>query len=70
MIRFGADAIFNAKGSTITDDDVDVLLSRGEMRTQAFSDKLKENTNNLLNFSMTEGGNYLNNSMFTEPGNN
>ena len=30
MIRHGADHVFAGKGSTITDDDIDVILERGE----------------------------------------
>uniref|UniRef100_M4B8C8 Uncharacterized protein n=1 Tax=Hyaloperonospora arabidopsidis (strain Emoy2) TaxID=559515 RepID=M4B8C8_HYAAE len=34
MVRFGADEIFNARGSMITDDDIDAILARGEERTE------------------------------------
>ncbi|KAH8068788.1 helicase [Aureococcus anophagefferens] len=34
MVRFGADEIFASKAKTITDEDIDTLLKRGEERTQ------------------------------------
>src|SRR5690606_7622518 len=37
MVRFGADAIMSAREGTITDEDIDTLLSRGQARTEAES---------------------------------
>eukprot|EP00924_Labyrinthula_sp_SR-Ha-C_P000515 augustus_masked-scaffold_27-processed-gene-1.2-mRNA-1 protein AED:0.03 eAED:0.03 QI:0/-1/0/1/-1/1/1/0/1102 len=56
MVKFGADAIFKSEGATITDEDIDVILSKGENRTE----KDKENfekfqtdvQHNLLNFRL------------------
>ena len=41
MIRFGADRVFRQLGSTITDDDIDNILQRGEQKTQQLAEKLK-----------------------------
>ena len=34
IIRFGADQVFRSKDSTITDEDIDFILARGEAKTQ------------------------------------
>jgi SWI/SNF-related matrix-associated actin-dependent regulator of chromatin subfamily A member 5 len=41
MIQFGADKIFRSSESTITDEDIDALLSRGEARTAELNEKLQ-----------------------------
>ena len=41
MVRFGADDIFRGEGSTITDEDVDAILSKGAEKTRETADKLK-----------------------------
>ncbi|RLN81646.1 hypothetical protein BBJ28_00020888 [Nothophytophthora sp. Chile5] len=54
MVRFGADEIFNARGSMITDDDIDAILARGEERTEAMKDKIAADMqHNLANFSLS-----------------
>jgi SWI/SNF-related matrix-associated actin-dependent regulator of chromatin subfamily A member 5 len=51
MVRFGADEIFNARGSMITDDDI---LARGEERTEAMKGKIAADMqHNLANFSLS-----------------
>mmetsp|Transcript_9123 Transcript_9123/g.8154 ORF Transcript_9123/g.8154 Transcript_9123/m.8154 type:complete len:1404 (-) Transcript_9123:63-4274(-) len=40
-VRFGADKIFRSKESTITDDDVDMILEQGRQRTLELNEKLK-----------------------------
>ncbi|KAL6073870.1 ISWI chromatin-remodeling complex ATPase CHR11 [Balamuthia mandrillaris] len=51
MIRFGADKIFKSKGSTITDEDIDLIISKGAKRTESLNEKLSNNSQSLLNFS-------------------
>uniref|UniRef100_A0A7S3EZ92 SANT domain-containing protein n=1 Tax=Haptolina ericina TaxID=156174 RepID=A0A7S3EZ92_9EUKA len=51
MIRFGADAVFNSKGG-VTDEDIDVLIARGEERSKADNARFKEHANSLANFSL------------------
>lgn len=41
-IRFGADKIFRSKESTITDDDIDLILEQGRQRTIALNEKLQK----------------------------
>ncbi|KAG3108247.1 putative global transcription activator [Phytophthora idaei] len=54
MVRFGADEIFNARGSMITDDDIDAILARGEERTEAMKGKIAADMqHNLANFSLS-----------------
>ena len=36
MIRHGADAVFAAKDSTISDEDIDTILERGEKKVRQF----------------------------------
>jgi len=53
MIHFGADEIMSSKSGTISDEDIDVLLAKGEQRTQASNALLStEMQNNLSNFSL------------------
>ena len=40
-IRFGADKIFRTKESTITDDDIDMILEEGRKRTNEMTEKLQ-----------------------------
>ncbi|KAL4085638.1 hypothetical protein PRIC1_014974 [Phytophthora ramorum] len=54
MVRFGADEIFNARGSMITDDDIDAILARGEERTEDMKGKIAADMqHNLANFSLS-----------------
>ena len=39
-VRFGADKIFKSKDSSITDDDIDLILDAGRKKTQELNDKL------------------------------
>ena len=39
-LRFGADKIFRTKDSTITDDDIDVILEQGRKRTEEMTEKI------------------------------
>jgi len=60
MVRFGADEIFASKSKQLTDEDIDVLLKRGEERTAEEGKKIQTDVqHNLANFSLTtveEGG--------------
>jgi SWI/SNF-related matrix-associated actin-dependent regulator of chromatin subfamily A member 5 len=51
MIRFGADQIFKSQDSTITDEDIDLIISRGAEKTEQLNSKLKESCLSLLNFA-------------------
>ena len=54
MIRFGADAVFQAEGGAagLTDADIDALLERGEERTRLDNERLTENATSLASFSL------------------
>uniref|UniRef100_A0A7S2V7T2 Chromatin-remodeling complex ATPase chain n=1 Tax=Entomoneis paludosa TaxID=265537 RepID=A0A7S2V7T2_9STRA len=40
-VRFGADKIFKSKDSSITDDDIDLILDQGKQKTAEMNEKLK-----------------------------
>lgn len=53
MVKFGADEIFTARGSMITDDDIDAILAKGEERTETMKSKIAADMqHNLANFSL------------------
>ena len=54
MVKFGADEVFKSEDSNITDDDIDVIIGRGEHRTEETQKKLRnECQHDLATFSMT-----------------
>ena len=74
-IRFGADKIFKSKDSSITDDDIDIILDSGKRRTQELNDKLQAaKKGDMLDFKLDgglsaqtfEGVDYAKNAQFTE----
>jgi hypothetical protein len=52
MVRFGADAVFSATGSEMTEEDIDALIARGEERTKKDNEKIKKASSSLANFSL------------------
>lgn len=58
MIKFGADEIFKSKDSSITDEDIDLIISKGEKKTAELNEKFQKNVLNLGTFSL-DGGNKL-----------
>jgi superfamily II DNA or RNA helicase len=53
MIRHGANQIFAGKDSTISDEDIDIILEKAEERTKEQQDRLKKlSEGNLKSFSM------------------
>eukprot|EP01125_Pyxidicula_operculata_P010463 TRINITY_DN343_c0_g1_i2.p1 TRINITY_DN343_c0_g1~~TRINITY_DN343_c0_g1_i2.p1 ORF type:complete len:1022 (-),score=230.12 TRINITY_DN343_c0_g1_i2:81-3146(-) len=65
MIRFGADAIFQAKDSEqLTDEDIDAILAHGEQKTRELNEKLKKHENDLQDWVLNpddgkSGGLYM-----------
>ena len=56
MIRHGADHIFASKESEITDEDIDIILERGEKRTEQTRQKLESlGESSLRNFTLDTG---------------
>lgn len=52
-VKFGADEVLSSKEGTITDEDIDTLLLRGEERTAAINSKLStEVQHSLASFSV------------------
>jgi len=55
-VRFGADTIFRSEESTITDDDIDVILERGAAKTKELTEKIqKAEKGDLLDFRLDGG---------------
>ena len=46
MVRFGAEKVFQSKDSTITDEDVDAIIAKGEANTAELTEKMKARTLN------------------------
>jgi SWI/SNF-related matrix-associated actin-dependent regulator of chromatin subfamily A member 5 len=52
-VRFGADKIFKSKDSSITDDDIDMILDIGKRKTQELNEKLQTaDKGDLLDFKL------------------
>ncbi|KAF0693962.1 Aste57867_15116 [Aphanomyces stellatus] len=58
MIRFGADEVFRANDdATITEEDIDAILAKGEARTEEMNSKLQaHDKGDMLNFKLDGGG--------------
>jgi SWI/SNF-related matrix-associated actin-dependent regulator of chromatin subfamily A member 5 len=57
-VRFGADKIFKSKDSSITDEDIDMILDAGKRKTQELNDKLKAaDKGDLLDFKLDGNSN-------------
>lgn len=55
-IRFGADTVFRSEESTITDEDIDVILERGKAKTKEMAEKIKKaEKGDLLDFRLDGG---------------
>jgi len=55
-VRFGADTVFRSEESTITDEDIDVILERGAARTKELAEKItKAEKGDLLDFRLDGG---------------
>jgi hypothetical protein len=53
MIRQGADHVFSAKDSTISDEDIDVILERGQKKTDEEAEKIEKlGESQLRNFTL------------------
>jgi SWI/SNF-related matrix-associated actin-dependent regulator of chromatin subfamily A member 5 len=55
-IRFGADKIFKSKDSSITDDDIELILDYGMKKTQELNEKFSSaNKGDMLDFKLDGG---------------
>jgi len=56
-VRFGADKVFKSKESTITDDDIDLILEAGKKKTQELNEKLMAaDKGDMLDFKLDGSG--------------
>jgi SWI/SNF-related matrix-associated actin-dependent regulator of chromatin subfamily A member 5 len=56
-VRFGADKIFKSKDSSITDDDIDLILDAGRRKTEELNSKLQNaEKGDMLDFKLDGGG--------------
>eukprot|EP00501_MAST-03F_sp_TOSAG23-6_P000305 GSMAST32.ASY1.ANO1.312.1 assembled CDS len=57
MVKYGANEVFRAKGSMLTDQDIDQILAKGEERTKAMQKRMNktlgDSNGDLLNFSIS-----------------
>jgi len=52
-VRFGADKVFKSKDSSITDDDIDMILNAGKRKTQELNEKLQNaDKGDMLDFKL------------------
>jgi SWI/SNF-related matrix-associated actin-dependent regulator of chromatin subfamily A member 5 len=55
-VRFGADKIFKSKDSSITDDDIDLIIESGAKKTQELNEKFKAaEKGDMLDFKLDGG---------------
>lgn len=55
-VRFGADTVFRSEESTITDEDIDVILERGMAKTKELAEKIqKAEKGDLMDFKLDGG---------------
>ncbi|KAL5701362.1 hypothetical protein ACHQM5_026707 [Ranunculus cassubicifolius] len=54
MVRFGAEMVFSSKDSTITDEDIDRIIARGEETTAELDAKMKKFTEDAIKFKMDD----------------
>jgi SWI/SNF-related matrix-associated actin-dependent regulator of chromatin subfamily A member 5 len=52
IIRYGADMVFKQQGSSVTDEDIDLILSRGEQKTEEMNQKLTKHVGFQNKFSI------------------
>ncbi|XP_020108881.1 ISWI chromatin-remodeling complex ATPase CHR11-like isoform X2 [Ananas comosus] len=55
MVRFGAEMVFSSKDSTITDEDIDRIIAKGEKATAELDAKMKKFTEDAIKFKMDDG---------------
>ncbi|CAN1238802.1 ISWI chromatin-remodeling complex ATPase CHR17 [Linum grandiflorum] len=54
MVRFGAEMVFSSKDSTITDEDIDRIIAKGEEATAELDAKMKKFTEDAIQFKMDD----------------
>ncbi|KAK7273600.1 hypothetical protein RIF29_14656 [Crotalaria pallida] len=54
MVRFGVEMVFSSKDNTITDEDIDRIITKGEEATAKLDTKIKKFTEDAINFKMDD----------------
>ncbi|KAK5784217.1 hypothetical protein PVK06_038737 [Gossypium arboreum] len=54
MVRFGAEMVFSSKDSTITDENIDRIIAKGEAATAELDAKMKKFTEDAIKFKMDD----------------
>lgn len=54
MVRLGAEMVFSSKDSTITDEDIDRIIAKGEESTAELDAKMKKFTEDAIKFKMDD----------------
>eukprot|EP00899_Mesostigma_viride_P006788 jgi/Mesvir1/1610/Mv14573-RA.1 len=52
MVRYGADVIFSSKDSTVTDEDIDAIIAKGQAATAELEGKMKKFTEDAQRFKL------------------
>ncbi|KAK7273611.1 hypothetical protein RIF29_14668 [Crotalaria pallida] len=54
MVRFRVEMVFSSKDNTITDEDIDRIITKGEEATAKLDTKIKKFTEDAINFKMDD----------------
>jgi SWI/SNF-related matrix-associated actin-dependent regulator of chromatin subfamily A member 5 len=54
MVRYGAEKVFSSGDSTITDEDIDRIIAKGEEATAELDQKMKKFTDDAIRFKMDD----------------
>ncbi|KFK26100.1 hypothetical protein AALP_AA8G202800 [Arabis alpina] len=60
MVRYGAEMVFSSKDSTITDEDIDRIIAKGEEAKAELDAKMKKFTEDAIQFKMDDGADLYN----------
>jgi SWI/SNF-related matrix-associated actin-dependent regulator of chromatin subfamily A member 5 len=52
MVRYGAEKIFDSTESSVTDEDVDAIIAKGEEETEALNEKMREFSEKAIQLSL------------------
>ncbi|KAH0905115.1 hypothetical protein HID58_044618 [Brassica napus] len=58
MVRYGAEMVFSSKDSTITDEDIDRIIAKGEEATAELDAKMKKFTEDAIQFKMDDSADF------------
>ncbi|CAA7061895.1 unnamed protein product [Microthlaspi erraticum] len=60
MVRYGAEMVFSSKDSTITDEDIERIIAKGEEATAELDAKMKKFTEEAIQFKMDDNADLYN----------